>query len=100
MPPPPAVTSAPAPHTPTSAPASPRDRHTTAAPTADGREPGATQWYTSQDATAAARRMARNRTVGDPACSLSATGQPDPHLLPRNGRIGIGHHGTYWCLIW
>ncbi len=44
--------------------------------------------------------MALDRTVGDPACSLAATGQPDPRLLPRNGEIGIGHHGTYWCLIW
>ncbi|MER6858196.1 hypothetical protein [Streptomyces pilosus] len=44
--------------------------------------------------------MAAGATVGDPACSMAAAGRPDPLLLPRNSRIGIGHHGAYWCLIW
>ncbi|MFF0223712.1 hypothetical protein [Streptomyces sp. NPDC004629] len=43
--------------------------------------------------------MAAARTVGDPACSMAAVGQPDPHLVPQAGRIGIGHYGSYWCLI-
>ncbi|MEY7981615.1 hypothetical protein AB8O53_35580, partial [Streptomyces pilosus] len=99
-PPPPAATSSPAPRPPTSAPASPGGRHPTPAPTADGREPGATTWYTSQAATAAARRLAAGATVGDPACSMAAAGRPDPRRRPRNGRIGIGPHDAYWCLIW
>ncbi|MEV8593348.1 hypothetical protein [Streptomyces sp. NPDC052012] len=49
---------------------------------------------------AAARRMAANGVVGDPACSLAAVGRPDPGLVPHGGRIGIGDHGGYWCLIW
>ncbi|MGV9938660.1 hypothetical protein [Streptomyces sp. NPDC003401] len=49
---------------------------------------------------AAARRMAVAGVVGDPACSMAAVGRPDPGLVPRGGRIGIGHHGHYWCLIW
>ncbi|MEU5506961.1 hypothetical protein [Streptomyces fungicidicus] len=44
--------------------------------------------------------MATAGTVGDPACSLAAVGQPDPGLVPPDGRIGIGRHGTYWCLVW
>ncbi|MEU0769724.1 hypothetical protein [Streptomyces albogriseolus] len=39
-------------------------------------------------------------TVGDPACTMAAVGRPDPALVPRESRIGIGHHGTYWCLVW
>ncbi|MEU9343985.1 hypothetical protein AB0D74_22530 [Streptomyces sp. NPDC048278] len=49
---------------------------------------------------AAAKRMAAAQVVGDPVCSLSAVGQPNPNLVPRVGRIGIGHYGDYWCLIW
>ncbi|MFI1960111.1 hypothetical protein ACH46L_07255 [Streptomyces althioticus] len=59
-----------------------------------------TIWYTSPAATDAARRMSAARTVGDPACTLSAVGRPDPALVPHESRIGIGHHGTYWCLVW
>ncbi|KAF3469177.1 hypothetical protein [Streptomyces sp. Tu 3180] len=59
-----------------------------------------TTWYTSAVAVAAARRMATADRVGDPACSMAAVGRPDPDLVPRNSRIGIGHHGNYWCLIW
>ncbi|NUV51467.1 hypothetical protein G6W51_00730 [Streptomyces coelicolor] len=59
-----------------------------------------TSWYTSPAATDAARRMSAAGTVGDPACTLSAVGRPDPALVPRESRIGIGHHGTYWCLVW
>ncbi|GAA3263622.1 hypothetical protein ACFQZ0_34635 [Streptomyces erythrogriseus] len=44
--------------------------------------------------------MSAADTVGDPACTLSAVGRPDPALVPRESRIGIGHHGTYWCLVW
>ncbi|GAA3494721.1 hypothetical protein GCM10019016_018210 [Streptomyces prasinosporus] len=44
--------------------------------------------------------MATADAVGDPVCSMAAVGRPDPGLVPRNGRIGIGHHGGYWCLIW
>ncbi|MFG2517208.1 hypothetical protein [Streptomyces sp. NPDC048584] len=44
--------------------------------------------------------MADARTVGDPACSMAAAGAADPGLVPGNGRIGIGHYGAYWCLIW
>ncbi|MFF5187413.1 hypothetical protein ACFY30_27215 [Streptomyces sp. NPDC000345] len=51
-------------------------------------------------AEAAARRMAASGTVGDPACSLSATGDPDPGLVPRVSRIGVGTYDGYWCLIW
>ncbi|WP_405632680.1 hypothetical protein OG933_42500 [Streptomyces sp. NBC_00016] len=51
-------------------------------------------------AQAAAQRMATSGTVGDPACSLSALGDPDPNLVPQAGRIGIGTYGQYWCLIW
>ncbi len=57
-------------------------------------------WYTSPAATDAARRMSAAGTVGDPACTLSAVGRPDPALVPRESRIGIGHHGAYWCLLW
>ncbi|MER7716318.1 hypothetical protein ABTX99_05090 [Streptomyces flaveolus] len=58
-----------------------------------------TTWYTSPAAVAAARRMAAAGVVGDPACSLAAVGRPDPALLPRTGRIGIGQSGGYTCLI-
>ncbi|MFE7929458.1 hypothetical protein ACFU6S_12075 [Streptomyces sp. NPDC057456] len=51
-------------------------------------------------AQAAAQRMAASGTVGDPACSLSALGDPDPTLLPKVGRIGTGTYQHYWCLIW
>ncbi|WP_284717711.1 hypothetical protein [Streptomyces sp. G1] len=44
--------------------------------------------------------MAQAQTVGDPACSLSSTGRPDPGLVPAVDRIGIGNAGIYWCLIW
>ncbi|MFI2508793.1 hypothetical protein [Streptomyces sp. NPDC018972] len=44
--------------------------------------------------------MANADAVGDPACSMASVGRPDPGLVPRNSRIGIGHHGAYWCLIW
>ncbi|MER5994039.1 hypothetical protein [Streptomyces viridosporus] len=64
-----------------------------------GGEPATTTWYTSSVAVAAARRMAAAGTVGDPACSMAAVGRPDPDLVPRSSRIGIGHHGGYWCLI-
>ncbi|MFF9300354.1 hypothetical protein [Streptomyces sp. NPDC014764] len=59
-----------------------------------------TTWYTSSTATDAARRMSAAGTVGDAACTLSAVGRPDPALVPHESRIGIGHHGTYWCLVW
>ncbi|MDT3727245.1 hypothetical protein ROS62_21135 [Streptomyces sp. DSM 41972] len=59
-----------------------------------------TTWYTSPVATDAARRMSAAGTVGDPACTLSAVGRPDPALVPHESRIGIGHHGAYWCLVW
>ncbi|MDT0403379.1 MULTISPECIES: hypothetical protein [Streptomyces] len=59
-----------------------------------------TTWYTSSAATAAAHRMADAKTVGDPACSMAAAGAADPGLVPGNSRIGIGHYGAYWCLIW
>ncbi|MYR41624.1 hypothetical protein [Streptomyces sp. SID5910] len=58
-----------------------------------------TTWFTSPAAVAAARRMAAEGVVGDPACSLAAVGPPDPGLLPRTGRIGIGQSGDYTCLI-
>ncbi|MEU3661405.1 hypothetical protein AB0E77_16860 [Streptomyces sp. NPDC032940] len=58
-----------------------------------------TTWYTSPAAVAAAERMAAEGVVGDPACSMAAVGQPDPLLLPRTGRIGIGRSGGYTCLI-
>ncbi|MEV5903110.1 hypothetical protein ACGFZJ_09555 [Streptomyces sp. NPDC048253] len=51
-------------------------------------------------AQAAAQRMATSGTVGDPACSMSSLGDPDPNLVPQAGRIGIGTYGQYWCLIW
>ncbi|MER5198723.1 hypothetical protein [Streptomyces sp. NPDC002884] len=44
--------------------------------------------------------MAASGTVGDPACSLSALGDPAPELVPPVGRIGVGTSGNYWCLIW
>ncbi|MEW1774323.1 hypothetical protein [Streptomyces sp. NPDC086777] len=72
----------------------------TPAPTPTGIAPGTTIWVTSPQAVAAAKRMADARTVGDPVCSLSAVGQPNPSLVPQVGRIGIGHYGDYWCLIW
>ncbi|WP_416981311.1 hypothetical protein [Streptomyces sp. T028] len=59
-----------------------------------------TVWFTSPAAEAAARRMAASGTVGDPACTLSAKGDPDPRLVPQGGRIGVGTHDGYWCLIW
>ncbi|MEV5955941.1 hypothetical protein AB0M11_19570 [Streptomyces sp. NPDC051987] len=59
-----------------------------------------TTWVTSSQAVAAAKRMAAAHAVGDPACSLSAVGQPNPGLVPHVRRIGIGHYGDYWCLIW
>ncbi|CAL9665731.1 hypothetical protein SUDANB176_07211 [Streptomyces sp. enrichment culture] len=59
-----------------------------------------TTWYTSPVAVAAAQRMAAADTVGDPACSMAAVGRPDPRLVPQNSRIGIGRHGSYWCLVW
>ncbi|WP_437074324.1 hypothetical protein [Streptomyces sp. enrichment culture] len=49
---------------------------------------------------AAAQRMAAAGAVGDPECSMSAVGRPDPALVPQGIRIGIGSHGDYWCLIW
>ncbi|GAB7106780.1 hypothetical protein JCM4814A_50940 [Streptomyces phaeofaciens JCM 4814] len=60
----------------------------------------ATVWYTSPVAQAAAQRMAASGTVGDPACSMSALGDPDPQLVPHVSRIGIGTYQGYWCLIW
>ncbi|WP_432058851.1 hypothetical protein [Streptomyces sp. bgisy022] len=48
---------------------------------------------------AAARRMAAAGVVGDPVCSVASVGPPDPALVPQGGRIGIGSHGGYWCLI-
>ncbi|MPY30265.1 hypothetical protein FNH09_02790 [Streptomyces adustus] len=59
-----------------------------------------TTWVTSSAAMAAARRMAAAGAVGDPVCSLAAVGRPNPWLVPHGGRIGIGHYGVYWCLIW
>ncbi|MER6026175.1 hypothetical protein [Streptomyces sp. NPDC001851] len=44
--------------------------------------------------------MAAAGAVGDPACSLAAAGRPDPGLVPRGIRIGIGDYDGYWCLIW
>jgi hypothetical protein len=44
--------------------------------------------------------MATSATVGDPACSLSAVGQPDPNLIPPGITIAIGVAGPYTCLIW
>ncbi|AZM64152.1 MULTISPECIES: hypothetical protein [unclassified Streptomyces] len=58
-----------------------------------------TTWHTSPTAVAAARRMAERGKVGDRACSMAAVGHPDPALVPRGDRIGIGRHGDYWCLI-
>ncbi|MFQ3561264.1 hypothetical protein QZN11_31365 [Streptomyces gramineus] len=49
---------------------------------------------------AAAQRMAAANKVGDPVCSLSAVGQPNPGLVPQGLHIAIGHYGDYWCLIW
>ncbi|WP_159401446.1 hypothetical protein [Streptomyces maremycinicus] len=69
-------------------------------PTAEPSTAPTTTWYTSAAARAAAQRMAAAGTVGDPACTLSAHGNPDPALIPHTGRIGIGTYGTYWCLIW
>ncbi len=43
--------------------------------------------------------MAERGKVGDRACSMAAVGHPDPALVPRGDRIGIGRHGDYWCLI-
>lgn len=70
------------------------------APTATGTVPGTTTWVTSPEAVAAAKRMAAAKAVGDPVCSLSTVGQPNPNLVPQGRRIGIGHYGEYWCLIW
>ncbi|MET9776439.1 hypothetical protein ABZ023_19620 [Streptomyces sp. NPDC006367] len=58
-----------------------------------------TTWYTSPAAVAAARRMAAGAVVGDPACTMASAGRPDPRLLPRNGRIGIGQSDGYTCLV-
>jgi hypothetical protein len=69
-------------------------------PTTGGGERVTTTWYTSPAAKAAAHRMAGADAVGDPACSMAAVGQPDPGLVPWHSRIGIGHHGAYWCLVW
>lgn len=44
--------------------------------------------------------MAAAQTVGDPACTLSAVGQPDPNLIPSGITIAIGTAGPYTCLIW
>ncbi|MEV5231364.1 hypothetical protein ACPCTK_04735 [Streptomyces pseudogriseolus] len=44
--------------------------------------------------------MSAAGTVGDRACTLAAVGRPDPALVPHESRIGIGHHGRYWCLVW
>ncbi|MFF9060218.1 hypothetical protein ACF09K_16260 [Streptomyces sp. NPDC014882] len=84
---------------PSASAATPLPRPVTPTPTRGGSEP-ATTWYTSTTAVAAARRMAAAGTVGDPACSMAAVGRPDPSLVPQGGRIGIGHYGHYWCLIW
>ncbi|GAA2459843.1 hypothetical protein GCM10010421_61510 [Streptomyces glaucus] len=44
--------------------------------------------------------MAAAGAVGDPACSLSAVGRPDPALLPGGlARVGVGQAGAYWCLV-
>ncbi|MGW6296519.1 hypothetical protein [Streptomyces sp. NPDC055058] len=48
---------------------------------------------------AAARRMAAAGVVGDPVCTMASAGRPDPALVPQGGRIGIGSHDGYWCLI-
>ncbi|MFD7702871.1 hypothetical protein [Streptomyces caelestis] len=94
------------PRTPTTRPA-PSEHLRTPSATTPGPTPSTgggarttTTWYTSPAATAAARRMANAGAVGDPVCSMAAVGRPDPRLVPRNSRIGIGHHGMYWCLIW
>ncbi|MEU5226584.1 hypothetical protein AB0G55_28730 [Streptomyces toyocaensis] len=99
MPTPPTATFTPTPPAATSVPASPHRKHPTPAPTTGAHKPVTTTWYTSPAAVAAARRMAAEGTVGDPACSLAAVGRPDPALVPRDERIGIGSHGGYWCLI-
>jgi hypothetical protein len=56
--------------------------------------------YVSAAAVAAAQRMSATGIVGDPACSLSASGTPDPSLVPPGVPIGIGQAGGYTCLIW
>lgn len=111
---PPSASTAPSamkPTTPT-APFTPRPRSATSQPspkstTTSGTGgvpvtgPGTTAWSTSSRAVAAASRMAAAMTVGDPACSMSAVGQPDPTLIPVGvASVETGESGGYWCLIW
>lgn len=57
-------------------------------------------WFTSSTAVSAAQRMAAANAVGDPVCSLSAVGQPDPAQIPADVKsVGVGESGNYWCLI-
>jgi hypothetical protein len=57
-------------------------------------------WFTSPTAVSAAQRMAAANAVGDPVCSLSAVGQPDPAQIPADVKsVGVGESGNYWCLI-
>ncbi|MFJ8186258.1 hypothetical protein [Streptomyces sp. NPDC096105] len=86
---------------PTAKPAPATERGPSAAPKPTGAPATATTtWHTSPAATDAARRMAAAGTVGDPVCAMAAVGRPDPALVPHESRIGIGRHGTYWCLVW
>jgi hypothetical protein len=43
--------------------------------------------------------MAMTGVMGDPVCTMSAVGEPDPNLVPHGARIGIGNYGSFWCLI-
>jgi hypothetical protein len=44
--------------------------------------------------------MAAANTVGDPACSLSASGTPDYSLVPAGVAVAVGVAGNYTCMIW
>lgn len=45
--------------------------------------------------------MAAAQIVGDPACSLSASGVPNMALVPAGvTSVGVGTVGNYTCLIW
>jgi hypothetical protein len=47
--------------------------------------------------------MADAGVLGDPACTMAATGTPDPSMIPQRAEglaIGIGTVGNYTCLIW
>jgi hypothetical protein len=45
--------------------------------------------------------MAAANRVGDPACTLAASGDPDPAMIPPGlDTVSIGRAGGYTCLIW